>query len=85
MNACPECGGLLLADDDDDDFTLNPTPDNYFCPGCGWHSGEDDGSLDEDDNAFQFCSNCDGHDACADFGCAIKMGLGHLVQPDSPL
>jgi hypothetical protein len=33
---------------------------------------------DEDD--FQRCSNCDGHDACADFGCAIKLGLGHLVQ-----
>lgn len=28
---------------------------------------------DEDD--FQRCDACDGHDACADFGCAIKAGI----------
>lgn len=29
---------------------------------------------------FQRCSSCDGHDACEDFGCAFKLGLGHLVN-----
>jgi hypothetical protein len=33
-----------------------------------------------DEDEFQHCSECDGHDACADFGCAIKAGLGHLVN-----
>jgi hypothetical protein len=34
----------------------------------------------EDD--FEPCSECDGHDACFDFGCAYKLGLAHLVQKD---
>jgi len=34
----------------------------------------------EEDEDFQRCSECDGHDACEDFGCAIKSGLGHLIQ-----
>lgn len=34
----------------------------------------------DDDDDFEQCSDCDGHDACRDFGCAIKHGLGHLVQ-----
>lgn len=29
----------------------------------------------EDDDDFQECDDCDGHDACADFGCAIKAGI----------
>ena len=36
---------------------------------------------DDDEDDFDRCGDCDGHDACADFGCAIKSGLGHLVQP----
>ncbi len=35
-----------------------------------------------DEIEFQFCDKCDGHDACADFGCAIEAGLGHLVKRD---
>lgn len=34
--------------------------------------------LDElfpDGIEFQPCSNCDGHEACEDFGCAIKAGI----------
>ena len=27
------------------------------------------------EDVFQRCSNCDGHDACADFGCAIIAGI----------
>lgn len=38
-------------------------------------------SADNDDeDGFQPCADCDGHDACRDFGCAIKLGLGHMVQ-----
>lgn len=33
-----------------------------------------------DEPVFNRCSDCDGHDACEDFGCAIKQGLGHMVQ-----
>lgn len=36
--------------------------------------------MDIDDDDFQACSGCDGHDACVDFGCAIEAGLGHLVR-----
>lgn len=35
---------------------------------------------DDDEDDFERCSDCDGHDACADFGCAIKAGLGHLLN-----
>jgi hypothetical protein len=35
---------------------------------------------DEDDDGFIPCADCDGHDACRDFGCAIKLGLGHMVR-----
>ena len=31
--------------------------------------------IDEDDDHFEPCSNCDGHDACQDFGCAINAGI----------
>lgn len=41
-------------------------------------SADDDGLEDEDN--FQPCEQCDGHDACRDFGCAFKLGLGHMVQ-----
>ena len=34
--------------------------------------------IGEDD--FQECSECDGHDACRNFGCAIMLGLGHMVK-----
>ena len=34
-----------------------------------------DGEDDEDEPEFQRCSDCDGHDACEDFGCAIKAGI----------
>jgi len=47
----------------------------------GKHPDDDpnDGDYDVEDN-FQPCSECDGHDACSDFGCAIKAGLGHMLQ-----
>jgi hypothetical protein len=46
----------------------------YQCPKC------EQEESDSDD--FQPCGECDGHDACSDFGCAIKSGLGHLVKTD---
>jgi hypothetical protein len=45
------------------------------CAACGYPDTDDE---DEDD--FQECAQCDGHPACEDFGCAIKLGLGHLVK-----
>jgi len=38
--------------------------------------------MDDDFEEIEFtaCSSCDGHDACEDFGCAIKCGLGHLLK-----
>lgn len=32
-------------------------------------------SEEDDEVEFERCSDCDGHDACADFGCAIKAGI----------
>ena len=32
-------------------------------------------SEEDDEVEFQRCDDCDGHDACADFGCAIKAGI----------
>lgn len=42
-----------------------------------------DDDLDEDE--FTPCDLCDGHDACADFGCAFELGLGRMVKRDNPL
>ena len=35
---------------------------------------------DDFEDDFEQCSSCDGHDACRDFGCAHKLGLGEMVQ-----
>lgn len=49
------------------------------CPDC------DPYGLDNDEeDSWKPCSECDGHDACRDFGCAFKHGLGHLVKKDNP-
>ncbi len=31
---------------------------------------------------FEECSQCDGHDACRDYGCTFENGCGHLVKRD---
>lgn len=36
--------------------------------------------FDHEQDNFNTCDNCDGHDACRDFGCAFKLGLGKIVQ-----
>lgn len=61
----------------------NPTtksPTDEFYEMSNEQNWQDD--FDEDDSEFQRCSKCDGHDACEDFGCAFKSGLGHLVEND---
>ena len=37
-------------------------------------------TSEETGDEFEPCSDCDGHDACSDYGCAIKLGLGEMVQ-----
>jgi len=46
---------------------------------CSADFDEDDYS---DEDEFIPCSRCDGHDACADYGCAFEHGLGHMVQQE---
>ena len=38
---------------------------------------EDDDAEDElwEDDCFEWCDRCDMPDACADYGCAIKLGV----------
>lgn len=67
-NRCRECGTKLIGKN---------AIDVGYCIPC-YHMMMADGYDDEDD--FQECSECDGHDACHDFGCAIKAGLGHMLQ-----
>lgn len=67
-NRCRECGTKLHGKN---------AIDVGYCIPC-YNMMMADPEDDEDD--FQPCSDCDGHDACADFGCAIKSGLGHLLQ-----
>lgn len=44
------------------------------CDSCGYPQIKGDFDHDLDPNGdFIPCSNCDGHDACRDFGCAIEL------------
>lgn len=76
---CCMCGSECYCHGDIDDVIVSKTPKN--CEGCGceeFWDGDDD--FDEED--FIACDKCDGHDACADFGCAFELGVGHLVKKD---
>jgi hypothetical protein len=42
----------------------------------------DDGHLQDIEGEFIPCSRCDGHSACADFGCAYALGLGRYVKKE---
>jgi len=33
-----------------------------------------------EESEFVPCDKCDGHDACEDFGCAIELGLGKMLN-----
>lgn len=82
---CIYCGSECDCNGDIDDVITSKTPIN--CEGCGCEEfAEDQGwndndEWDDEEDDFEPCSDCDGHDACRDFGCAIKSGLGHLLQP----
>lgn len=67
-NRCRECGTKLIGKN---------AIDVGYCLSC-YNIMMDD--PEDDDDEFQPCNDCDGHDACADFGCAIKSGLGNLLQ-----
>lgn len=61
----------------------NPTtksPTDEFYEMSNEQNWQDD--IDENETEFQRCSKCDGHDACEDFGCAFKLGVGNLVNDD---
>lgn len=74
---CPHC---QYETDVDPALITDESPMPY-CPNCeGALFGEDEDDCDDEDN-FQECDDCDGHDACRDFGCAVKAGLGHLLPP----
>lgn len=45
-----------------------------YCSDCRDEIKSMDDDYDDEDY-FDPCSDCDGHDACADFGCAIKAGI----------
>lgn len=67
-NRCRECGTKLHG---------RNAIDVGYCVSCYnmLMAGPDDY-----EDEFERCSACDGHDACEDFGCAIKAGLGHLLN-----
>lgn len=56
-----------------------------YCDGDGniYDCSDDDDNDDNDDDEFVPCQYCDGHDACVDFGCAVKLGLSHLIRNDN--
>lgn len=57
------------------DCALNDDYQPGWCHRCG--APEDACMCCQDD--FIPCSNCDGHDACWDFGCAFEQGI---IKPE---
>lgn len=77
---CYQCNSECYCHGDIDDAIVCYTP--IDCVGCGceeFFAGQD--HYDPNDE-FVECSDCDGHDACYDFGCAFDNGCGHLVNRD---
>lgn len=68
---CINCGSECYCSGDIDDAMVSKTP--KFCEGCGCEEMFEDDDYDEPE--FIRCSDCDGHDACVDFGCAIEAGI----------
>jgi hypothetical protein len=67
-NRCRECGSNLSG--------KNAIDVGYCIPCYNMMMADPDDVVDD----FQRCAECDGHDACSDFGCAMKSGLGHLLK-----
>lgn len=79
---CYGCGGKCNCLNDKEPEIINETPAECdHCVEC--NKGDDD--FDDEEMSFQSCDRCDGHDACADYGCAFENGCGHLVKSDNPL
>jgi hypothetical protein len=70
---CGKCGGKLIGKN---------TIVVGYCRKCYLDIVRKEYNGDED-SGFVRCAECDGHDACEDFGCAIIHGLGHMVKPDN--
>jgi hypothetical protein len=45
---------------------------------------EHDEEMNSDEDNFEPCAECDGHDACRDFGCAVRLGLEHMIERINP-
>ena len=61
----------------------NPTtksPSDEYNEACNEQNWQDE--FEDGEYEFERCSKCDGHDACEDFGCAFKLGVGNLVNDD---
>ncbi len=61
----------------------NPTtksPSEEYNEMCNEQNFAED--FEGEETEFERCSKCDGHDACEDFGCAFKLGVGHMVNDD---
>jgi hypothetical protein len=76
---CIHCGSECYCHGDIDDVIVSKTPKN--CEGCGCDDLEEWDDID-DEEEFKECTECDGHPACEDFGCAIKAGIRKLVKKD---
>lgn len=80
IHECVDCGWIGKHKDKstrkDDIFTTD------ICLSCGCESFQLPDCSDDDELDFEFnpCSECDGHPACEEFGCAFKLVLGHLVN-----
>jgi len=81
IQECTNCGWIGFHKDKS--FKTPGLLRHYFCPDCKGDSFQIPDELDADaeiENDFIRCKDCDGHDACEDFGCAIKQGI---ISPSS--
>lgn len=89
-DVCPECGQESFYTSEikakpcdickDDVLVLERVGeplDGILCGKCYTSMTNDD----DDENEFEHCDDCDGHGACEDFGCAVKLGLSNMLEP----
>lgn len=62
------------------DIYIDPPEENIGLTGRISSQADNEEEWPDDEDRFTPCSNCDGHEACEDFGCAFKLGVGHLVK-----
>ena len=72
LHVAAEC--IVMIDQQDyEDQTRAAYDDGGGCSRCGDLSGYE--CICDEDDEFNACSQCDGHPACEDFGCAIIHGI----------